>query len=263
MTRTDNAHAGEPPCRNTRLRIVLADGCTIFRQGLCAILSAEIDVEVVGEASNLADTLVLVRDLRPDVLITNVSFDKCSGIKSIGDLRREYSAMRIVLLTYYSASQGADFAIEMGIDAFLAQDSPAKELLRAIRCRRTECGLPETPKPAVQNQGHSTLSPVEVPVSGMTERQREVLIGVAQGYSTKSIAGYLGRSIRTIEKHRLTIMHKLGLRNAAAVARYAIDHGLLDATRQPQKRPPGAPATVELLTALTKSPSADPCRRHP
>jgi DNA-binding NarL/FixJ family response regulator len=239
MTRADNAHAGEPPCRNKRLRIVLADDCTIFRQGVCAILSAEIDFEVVGEASNLADTLVLVRDLRPDVLITNVSFGKCSGIKEIGDLRREYSAMRIVLLTYYySASQGADFAIEGGVDAFLAQDSSAKELLHAIRCRRTECGLPEITKLAVQDQGRSTLSPVEGSVSGLTERQREVLIGVAQGYSTKSIAGFLGRSIRTIEKHRLEIMHKLGLRNAASVARYAIDHGLLDATRQPQKRTP-------------------------
>ena len=138
IMRTDNAHAGERPCRNPRLRIALADNCTILRQGLCAILSAEIDFELVGEASNLADTLVLVRDLRPDVLITNVTFDSCNGIKAIGDLRRECSAMRIVLLTDYSGSRGTDFAIEMGVDAFLSKDSSGKELLREIRCRRAE-----------------------------------------------------------------------------------------------------------------------------
>jgi DNA-binding NarL/FixJ family response regulator len=268
MPHTDNAHAGERPCRDPRLRMVLADDHAILRRGVCAILNAEIDLEVVGEASNVADTLVLVRDLQPDVLITNVSFDSGDGIKAIGDLRRECSAMRIVLLTCRNSSQGADLTMEAVVDAFLAKDSPVEELLRAIRCRRAEGRPPAIPKLAAQNRGCSTLSPVEVSASGMTERQREVLIGIALGYSSKSIAGYLGRSARTIEKHRLKIMHKLGLRNAAAVARYAIDHGLLDPTRQPQNGPPGPPVAPRRvraipLTAQTKSPSADPCKRHP
>ena len=265
MPRTDNAHAGERPCRDPPLRIVLADDYTILRQGLCAILNAEIDLEVVGEASNVADTLVLVRDLQPDVLITHVSFDSGRGLKAIGDLRRECSAMRIVLLTYHKSSQGADVAMEAAVDAVLARDSRVEELLRAIRCRRAECRLPAIPKLAVQNRGRSTLSPVEVSARGMTERQREVLIGIALGHSSKSIAGYLGRSTRTIEKHRLKIMHRLGLRNAAAVVRYAIDHGLLDPTREPQNWPPGAPVaprrsvrkevSVHAISMFTGSPA--------
>jgi DNA-binding NarL/FixJ family response regulator len=245
--------------------VVLADDYTILRQGLRAILNAEIALEVVGEASNVADALVLVRDLQPDVLITDVSFDSGDGIKAIGDLRRECLAMRIVLLTCHNSSQCPDLAMAAAVDAVLAKDSPVKELLRAIRCRRAECGLPGIPKLAAQNRGRSTLSAAEVSASGMTERQREVLIGIALGYSSKSIAGYLRRSTRTIEKHRHTIMHKLGLRNAAAVARYAIYHGLLDSTRQPQNWPPGPPVaprrsvptevSVHAISMVTGSPA--------
>ena len=265
MPCTDNAHAGERPRRDPRLRMVLADDFTILRQGLCAILNAESDLEVVGEAGNVADTLVLVRVLQPDVLITNVSFESGDGINAIGDLRRECSAMRIVLLTCHNRSQCADLATAAAVDAVLAKDSPVEELLRAIRCRRAECRPPEIPKWAAQNRRRSTLSPAEVSASGMTERQREVLIGIALGYSSKSIAGYLGRSTKTIEKHRLKIMHKLGLRNAAAVTRYAIDHGLLGPARQPQSGPPEPPVapqrsvrvevSVHAISMFTSSPA--------
>ncbi len=74
-----------------------------------------------------------------------------------------------------------------------------------------------------------TEEPAAAPLAEMTAREREVLIGVALGYSSKRIAGNLGRSVKTIEKHRFKMMHKLGLRNTAAVTRYAMDNGLLDA----------------------------------
>jgi len=88
-----------------------------------------------------------------------------------------------------------------------------------------------------------TEEPAAAPLAQMTAREREVLIGVALGYSSKRIAGNLGRSVKTIEKHRFKMMHKLGLRNTAAVTRYAMDHGLLDAdgdTRElhPARLPP-------------------------
>ena len=236
MPYTDNAHAIEHPCRNPRLCVVLANKHTIVRRGLWLLLHAEIDLKVVGEASDVVDTLAFVRDLQPDVLITDVSLDTGAGIRAIGDFRRECPTMRIVLLTYRDSRQGTGAAIEADVDAYISRDSPVEDLLRAIRCGSTECRQ-VIPELADRSRSGSSLSPVEESINEMTPRQREVLIGVALGYSTKSIAGHLGRSIRTVEKHRLKMMHKLGLRNAAAVARYAIDHGFLDPTRQTQNWP--------------------------
>jgi DNA-binding NarL/FixJ family response regulator len=87
----------------------------------------------------------------------------------------------------------------------------------------------------------STPQTAEAPTAEITAREREVLIGVALGYSSKAIAGYLGRSVKTIEKHRFTMMHKLDLRNTAAVTRYAIDNGLLDLAGESPECPPDSP----------------------
>jgi two-component system, NarL family, response regulator NreC len=238
MPRTHKAPAGELPYRRSRLRVVLADDHTILRRGLRAILDTETDLEVIGEASNVEDAVALVRRLQPDVLITDVSFENGSGIQAIGALRRECVGMRVVLLTGHDSEESVRTAMQAGVHAYIVKDSPVEDLLRAIRSESSEFDRPAIPVPALQNRERPTVPPAEAPIAEMTAREREVLIGVALGYSSKWIAGYLGRSVKTIEKHRFKMMHKLGLRNAAAVARYAIDHGLLDAAGESQEVPP-------------------------
>jgi DNA-binding NarL/FixJ family response regulator len=237
MPRTYKAHAGELPCRRSRLRVFLADGHTILRRGLRAILGAETDLEVIGEASSVEDAVALVRRLQPDVLITDVSFENGSGIQAIENLRREGLGVRVVLLTGHSSQESVRAAMAAGVHAYIVKDSPVEDLLRAIRSQSSEFDRQPIPEPALQNRERSTVRTAEAPIVEMTTREREVLIGIALGYSSKSIAGYLGRSVKTIEKHRFKMMHKLGLRNAAAVARYAIDHGLLDAADESQELP--------------------------
>lgn len=239
MPRTHKAPAGELPYRRSRLRVVLADDHTILRRGLRAILEAETDVQVIGEASNVGDAVALVRRLQPDVLITDVSFENGSGIQALGELHRECVGMRVVLLTGQDSEESVRTAMQAGVHAYIVKDSPVEDLLRAIRSENSAFERPALPEPSLQNGERSTVQPPEAPVVEMTVREREVLIGIALGYSSKWIAGYLGRSVKTIEKHRFKMMHKLGLRNAAAVARYAIDHGLLDAADESQGLPPG------------------------
>jgi DNA-binding NarL/FixJ family response regulator len=238
MPRTYKAHAGELPYRRSRLRVVLADGHTILRRGLRAILDAETDLEVIGEASNVEDAVALVRRLQPDVLITDVSFENGSGIQAIGDLRREGAGVRVVLLTGHNSQENVRAAMTAGVHAYIVKDSPVEDLLRAIRSQSSEFDRPTIPVPPLRNRERSTVPPAAAPIPEMTVREREVLIGIALGYSSKLIAGQLGRSVKTIEKHRFKMMHKLGLRNAAAAARYAIDHGLLDAAGESQELPP-------------------------
>jgi two-component system response regulator NreC len=233
MPRIHKAPAGELPYRRSRLRVVLADDHTILRRGLRAILEAETDLQVIGEASNVGEAVASVRRLQPDVLITDVSFENGSGIQALGELRRECAGMRVVLLTGQDSEETVRTAMKAGVHAYIVKDSPVEDLLRAIRCETSAFDPQALPQPSLQNRECSAVQPAEAPAVEMTTREREVLIGIALGYSSKWIAGYLGRSVKTIEKHRFKMMHKLGLRNAAAVARYAIDHGLLDAAGVP------------------------------
>ena len=239
MPYTYKDYAGELLHRHSRLRVVLADDHAILRQGLRAILDAEPDLEVIGEASNVQDTIALSRCLQPDVVVTDVSLAKGSGIQAIGQLRRECAGVRIVMLTGENSQECARAAIAAGAHAYIVKDSAVEVLLRAIRSESPDYELPEIPARAVGKGRHIFQQPAGTHNSEMTARELQVLIGVALGYSSKRIAGNLGRSVKTIEKHRFKMMRKLGLHNAAAVTRYAIDNGFLQANGEADEPRPG------------------------
>jgi two-component system, NarL family, response regulator NreC len=223
MPRLYKEHAGELPHRRSRLRVVLADDHTILRHGLRAILEAEPDLEVIGEASTVQDAVALSRCLQPDVVITDVSFADGSGIAAVGQLHRECVGLHVVMLTGQNSPECERAAIAAGAYAYIVKDSPIEVLLRAIRSEAPEV---ERPAPLV-SRPRLIERPAAGQIAKMTERELQVLVGVALGYSSKRIAGNLGRSVKTIEKHRFKMMHRLGLHNAAAVTRFAIDNDLL------------------------------------
>jgi DNA-binding NarL/FixJ family response regulator len=131
------------------------------------------------------------------------------------------------MLTGDNSEESARAALTAGAHAYVVKDAPVEVLLRAIRSENAEFVLPAAPLSAGANRRRSTERPAEAHIVEMTARERQVLIGVALGYSSKRIAGHLGRSVKTIEKHRSKMMRKLGLHNAAAVTRYAMDNGFL------------------------------------
>ena len=221
------ARAGGLPYPPSRLRVVLADDQTIFRHGLRTILDAEPDLEVIGEASNMQDAIALSRRLLPDVLITDVAFSNGIEVHAISQLRRECAGVRVLLLTGHGCQECMRAAMTAGVHGYILKHSPFEVLLRAIRSERSEYEHCALPLHAVGRQEHSTAQSAKTQIAEMTARERQVLIGIALGYSSKRIAGNLGRSVKTIEKHRFKMMHRLGLQNAAAATRYAMDNGLL------------------------------------
>ena len=117
-----------------------------------------------------------------------------------------------------------------GVHGYILKHSPFDgPCFRAIRAEESEYDHSVLPLRAVGEQGRSNAQYANAQIAEMTARERQVLIGVALGYSNKRIAGNLGRSVKTIEKHRFKMMHRLGLQNAAAATRYAMDNGLLHA----------------------------------
>jgi DNA-binding NarL/FixJ family response regulator len=231
-------HAGVLSLRRPRLRVVLADEHTILRRGLRAMLEGEPDLEIIGEASGVPDAIALTRCLQPDVVITDV-FENGRGILAIGEMCRECVGVRVVMLTGCRDQEWERAAMMAGAHAYIVNDSPIEVLLRAIRAENPDLDLLAIP--AAPDRQRSTEESAAAPLAEMTTREREVLIGVALGYSSKRIAGNLGRSVKTIEKHRFKMMHKLGLRNTAAVTRYAMDNGLLDDSKTRELHPARLP----------------------
>ena len=229
MPRKYKEHVRGLPHRRWRLRVILADDQTILRHGLRAILDAEPDLEVIGEASNIQDAVALSRRLLPDVLITDVVFSNGIEVQAISQLRRECTGVRVLLLTGHSCQECMRAAMTAGVHGYILKHSPFEVLLRAIRSEGSEHEHSELPLRVIGKQGRSSAQSGNAQLAEMTARERQVLIGIALGYSNKRIAGNLGRSVKTIEKHRFKMMHRLGLQNAAAATRYALDNGLLHA----------------------------------
>jgi len=198
------------------------------------MLEEETDLEIIGEASSVSDAIALVRCLQPDVIVNDV-FDNWAGITAIREMHHECATARIVMLAHVADQECERAALVAGAQAYIVIDSPIEVLLHAIR---NETGEIDVPAPRHDARGQrSPEQRADALLALITVREREVLIGVALGYSSKRIAGDLGRSVKTIEKHRFKMMHKLGLRNSAAVTRYAIDHGLLDAQSESEQKP--------------------------
>jgi DNA-binding NarL/FixJ family response regulator len=210
------------------LSLILIDDHAILRDGLRALLSAERDVELVGEAGTVADGIALVRRLRPDVVITDISFPVGSGLEAIGELRRECDSATIIVLTVHNTAECLRAAMRAGADEFVAKQAPFEVLLRAIRLAFPQNDHAARRLPvSAETRGASRISRHPALIPELTPREQQVLVGVAQGYTSKQIAAKLDRSVKTIVKHRSNMMRKLSLHDASAVTRYAIANGLL------------------------------------
>jgi DNA-binding NarL/FixJ family response regulator len=177
----------------------------------------------------MQDAVALSRRLLPDVLITDVAFSNGIEFHALSQLRRECAAVRVLLLTGHSCQECLHAAMTVGVHGYILKHSPFEVLLRAIHSEGFDYDHSELPLRASARHARAATPSNKAQIAEMTARERQVLVGIALGYSNKRIAGNLGRSVKTIEKHRFKMMHRLGLQNAAAATRYAMDNGLLHA----------------------------------
>jgi DNA-binding NarL/FixJ family response regulator len=192
MPRKYKERARELSCRPSRLRVVLADDQTILRHGLRAILGAEPDLEVIGEASTMQDAAALSRRLLPDVLITDVAFANGIEVQALSRLRRECAGVRVLLLTGHRCQECMRAAMTAGVHGYILKDSPFEVLLRAIRSEGSEYEHSELPLSTIRKQARAVAQSAQAQTADMTARELQVLIGIALGYSNKRIAVNLG-----------------------------------------------------------------------
>ena len=207
-------------------RIILIDDHAILRDGLRRLLDAEVDFRVVADAGTLIEGIKLAKRLQPDAVIIDISFPEGGAIAAIGTLRRQCAGASIIVLTVHNSEECVSAAMRAGAHGFVAKDSPIEVLLNSIRSTFPAHEQTAQSLPFSGLCGALTVHPHGSAVP-LTVRERQVLVGVAQGYSSREIAAKLNRSVKTVVKHRSNMMRKLSLHDASAVTRFAIANGLL------------------------------------
>ena len=210
------------------IRILLADDHGIIRQGIRLLLEKEEDIEVIAEAADGREVLNLTRELKPDVVIMDISMPNLNGVDATYQLVREFNKVKVIALSIHSSRQFVTDMLKAGASGYLLKECLADELVRAIRTV-TSGDVYLSPKAAstvVDNYVKHVLPETEGETKSLTEREREVLQLVAEGKSTKQIAAELHVSDKAIEATRRKIMEKIGVHSVAEMTKYAIREGL-------------------------------------
>ena len=214
------------------IRVLLADDHTILRQGLRRLLESHADITVVGEADNGRDALQSAVRLRPDVVIMDMAMPDLNGIEATRQLTGAVPGIRVLALSAYSDEEYVLAVCQAGAAGYIVKHSAATELISAIR-EAMKGNAYFSPAIAKYFTRH-TATGLRSPQSGMargkglTPREREVLQLIAEGRSNKQIAAKLAISIKTVEKHRQSVMDKLDIHDIAGLTRYALGRRIIE-----------------------------------
>jgi DNA-binding NarL/FixJ family response regulator len=212
------------------LKVLIAEDHEVVREGLKVLISADPGMEVAGEAETGQMALRLAKKLQPDVVLMDLAMPRGNGLEAARDIRREVPASKVLVLTAYKDEETVQRVIEAGASGYMTKHSAADELLMAIRevgngrsyyCSTIAGHLKARQRQSFQS-GQAILSPPH-----LTPRELEVLCLIARGQPNKEIAFTLGVSIKTVEKHRQSVMDKLGIHDIAGLTRYAVSRNLL------------------------------------
>ena len=206
-------------------RLLLADDHTLLRQGVKALIETY-GVTVVGEAGDGREAVRLAEDTQPDVAVIDVMMPLLNGLDVVREIRRVSPGTKSLLLTMHTDDAFVLEAMKVGVKGYLLKSQPVTEVVHAIRdvSKGSFYLSPGISQTVIQ----AFLAKSDVPADPLTIREREVLQLVAQGMTTKKVAGLLGVSVKTAESHRHRIMDKLDLHDTASLVRYSIRRRLIE-----------------------------------
>lgn len=207
----------------TKPRVLLADDHRIVAEGLKSLLTE--DFELIGIVEDGRALLAAARELRPDVIVADITMPHLNGIDALAPLKQDNPNVRVVFLTMHRDVAYARRALEAGAYGFVLKHSAPAELGLAVRAALLGNTF-VTPDLAAELFRKANAKEAD-PLSSVTPRQREILQLLARGKSAKAIAAALDLSARTVEFHKYTLMESLGVTNSAELIRFAVKHGLV------------------------------------
>ena len=226
-TQNSNAPGGR------QIRVLLVDDHPVVRWGLCCWLGSRNDVAIAGQAADGREALRKFEELLPDVVLMDIEMPELNGLSATELLRRKFPEVKVLLISMHPYAAQMPRILQSGARGFLLKDARPDEILRAIHkvAAGETCFSPDMARQAIQ---HFAFKPdQEFPGKRLSYREREVLIGIAEGLSNKQLALRLGISARTIETHRGHIMQKLNIHSVAGLTRFAVSRGLVILEEKP------------------------------
>ncbi len=220
------AEAGREPAR-----VVVADDQTVVREGIVMLLGLLPGIEVVGAAGDGDEAVRLVAELAPDVVLMDLRMPRCDGVEATRRIRAEYPDTQVVVLTTFADDESLFRALRAGARGYLTQDAGGDDIVRAVHSVLSgDAGL----APSIQRRLLERLTesekkpapPVEPP-DGLTTREAEVLMLIADGLSNQEIAFKLHVSTATVKTHINNLFAKTGIKDRAQAVRYAYGKGLV------------------------------------
>ena len=213
------------------IRILLADDHTLVRAGIRSLLEQVPNVEVVAEANDGRDALRLIHEHQPDIVFMDVTMQGLNGLDATAQITKTCPGVQVIMLSMHKNEEYVSQALRVGAAGYLLKDAATTELELAVQAvARGETYLsPAVSKHVVDRylqRVNNTTERASEPTR-LTVRQREILQLIAEGHTTKQIAGLLHLSTKTVETHRSQLMDRLGIRHIAGLVRYAVRTGLV------------------------------------
>ncbi len=213
-----------------KIRIIVVDDHPILRRGLQMILKAQADMQVVGEAGSVDEAMVLARELKPDVVILDLSLPDRSGVELISDIRVQCPGAKVLVLTIHDDESYIRKVLSEGGSGYLLKNAVDEELVLAVRAvARGEMVLDPslTRELLLELMCGSRPKPAKAEEDLLSDRQREILAMIAQGYTDRQISEKIHISIKTVESHKARIKEKLNVAHRSELVQYAMKHKIV------------------------------------
>jgi len=210
------------------IRVLLADDHALVRAGFRALAQNLAGVEVVAEAADGRDALALTKACQPDIVLMDISMTGLNGLEATARVVREFPQVRVIILSAHSSEEYVCQALRAGAAGYLLKDAGIAELELALRAvARGETYLSPAVSKHVISDYVRRVGSEAGSLDLLTPRQREILQLIAEGKTTKEIAGLLHLSVKTVETHRTQLMDRLDIHDIAGLVRFAIRVGLI------------------------------------
>ena len=211
-------------------RIVIAEDHTILREGLRSLLSSDPNFEIIGEAEDGREAIRCVEKFKPDLILMDLSMPRMNGMEAISEIKKRFKETKILVLTVHKTEEYILATLKAGADGYILKDSTHAELKMAVKnvLSGKQYISPGISEKVIEGylEGRKTLK-TRTAWETLTQREREILKLIAEGYKNKEIADALCISVKTVEKHRANLMEKLDLHNVQALTTIAIEKGIV------------------------------------
>jgi len=214
-----------------KVKLLVADDHKIFRQGIKKLLEEEPDLQVVGEAADGRETIKKATELKPDVILMDIAMANLNGLQATKQIKKILPDTKVIMVTMHKNEEYVLQSFQAGASGYILKEGAVEELVSAIRTIHQDKSFlsPAISKTLIDAYLRKMeTGKTETPFDLLTDREREVLQLIAEGYTNREVAKSLFISVKTVEAHRAHIMQKLNIHEIARLVKYAIQKGLVD-----------------------------------